>query len=114
MWAKTRMRDNEGQSHKTLAYVQALQYWAEKASPSMPDLPCLLVGSIQELRVGSGTLCNLYHDAVLEGTAPQRGPPVGLPLAPNPMETPSTPVLEELDGTKVPDSRDALAPPETE
>ena len=26
----------EGQSQKTLAYVQALQYWAEKANPLMP------------------------------------------------------------------------------
>ena len=27
----------KGQSYNTLAYAQALQYWAEKASPPMPD-----------------------------------------------------------------------------
>ena len=32
----------EGQSHKTLAYAQALQYWVEKVSPPIPDQPHLL------------------------------------------------------------------------
>ena len=35
----------KGQSQKTVAYVQALQYWAEKANPLVPGCPHLLAGA---------------------------------------------------------------------
>ena len=35
---------------RTLAYAQALQYWAEKANPLGPDEPCCLVMCVHELR----------------------------------------------------------------
>ena len=35
---------------KTIAYAQALQYWAEKANPPVPDEPPCLAMSIHELR----------------------------------------------------------------
>ena len=31
---------HQQQPHKTLAYAQALQHWAEKANPSSPSEPC--------------------------------------------------------------------------
>ena len=39
----------EIQHEKTVAYAQALQFWAEKANPPTKDKPCLLVGSVIEL-----------------------------------------------------------------
>ena len=33
-----------------MAYAKALQFWLEKANPPTQDQPCLLVGSIVELR----------------------------------------------------------------
>ena len=44
----------EGQSQKTLAYAQALQYCGEKANPLMPGQPCLL-----RIEEGDGALCGL-------------------------------------------------------
>ena len=54
------------------------------------------------------------NDAILEGAAPWERPPKGLPLASILVETPSAPIPEELESTKVPDSRVPLAPQETE
>ena len=53
-------------------------------------------------------------DAILEGVALQERPSEGLPLAPIPVETPSAPIPEELEGTKVPDSGVPLTPQERE
>ena len=33
-----------------MAYAQALQFWLEKANPPTQGQPCLLVGSVVELR----------------------------------------------------------------
>ena len=38
------------QPQKTLAYVKALQYWAEKAQPPIPGEPHHLVESVLELQ----------------------------------------------------------------
>ena len=40
----------EEQLKKTVAYAQTLQSWLEKSNPSTPHQPCLLAGSILELR----------------------------------------------------------------
>ena len=37
------------QPQKTLAYAKALQYWAEKAQPLIPDEYCHLAESVLEL-----------------------------------------------------------------
>ena len=40
----------ELQQEMMVAYVQALQFWVEKANPPTEGQPCLLVGCIVELR----------------------------------------------------------------
>ena len=60
----------EGQSQKTLAYAQALQYWATKASLLMPGRPCLLAGCVQELKQMMEEYMALTEDAIMEGAIP--------------------------------------------
>ena len=40
----------ESQLQKTVAYAQAIQFWVEKANLPSQGQPCLLAGSILELR----------------------------------------------------------------
>ena len=52
-----------------LAYAQALQYWAEKASPPVPSEPCLLAMSICKLkqcmrRYTTFCECNVFEGLV--------------------------------------------------
>ena len=52
-----------------MAYVQALQYWAEKSNLPMPGQPHLLVGSILELREMIEWYVSFFDDTVLDGVA---------------------------------------------
>ena len=63
----------EGQSQKTVAYVQALQYWAEKANPPIPSQPCLLVRCILKVRKVMEQYVSFSKDVILDGAAPQEG-----------------------------------------
>ena len=63
----------EGQLEKTVAYVQALQYWAEKSNPPTLGQPCILAGSILELRVVMEPYISIFDDAILGGVAPLEG-----------------------------------------
>ena len=67
----------EGQSQKTLAYAQALKYWAEKPNPAMLGQPCLLARSVQELRKVMEPYVAFSDDAILEGATPQERSPEG-------------------------------------
>ena len=46
----------EEQLEKTVAYVQALQYWVEKSNPPMPGQPCLLVGECPQIEGDDGVV----------------------------------------------------------
>ena len=61
----------EGQSQKTLAYAQTLQYWAEKGNPPTPGRPHLLVRCVQELRKVMEPYVAFSDKASLEGATPQ-------------------------------------------
>ena len=75
----------------TLAYAQALLYWAEKANPPVPSEPCLLVMSVHELRWQMRRYTTFHDHSVFEGLA------CGLPAAevkeapkPNPHQAPTS------------------------
>ena len=84
----------EGQSQKTLAYAQALQYWAEKANPPMPGQPYLLARCVLELRRVMKLYMAFSNDTILEGAAPQKRLLKGQAWAPIPMETQAGPTDE--------------------
>ena len=63
----------EGQSQKTVAYVQALHYWVEKANPPMSGQPHLLVRSILEVRKAMEPYMSFSDDAILDGATSQEG-----------------------------------------
>ena len=65
----------EGQPQKTLAYAQALQYWAEKANLPCPGERHLLVRCVQELRWAMRPFTTFIDHAVLEGAIPNLGSP---------------------------------------
>ena len=86
----------EGQSQKTLAYAQALQYWAEKATLPMLDWPCLLARCVQELRWVMKPYVAFMDDTILEGATPQGELLEGWTWAPIPVETLPAPITVEL------------------
>ena len=61
------------QAEKTVAYVQALQFWAEKSHPPTPGQPPLLVGSVLELREVMESYISFPSDAILSSVAPLEG-----------------------------------------
>ena len=63
----------EEQLEKTVAYVQALQFWAEKSNLPTLGQPCLLAGSILELREVMEPYISFFDDAILDGVAPLEG-----------------------------------------
>ena len=63
----------EEQLEKTVAYVQVLQFWAEKSNPPTTGQPHLLAGSILELREVMESYISFHDDAVLDGVAPPEG-----------------------------------------
>ena len=93
----------EGQSKKTRAYAQGLQYWVEKANLPMPGWPHLLVGCVQELRQMMEPYVAITNNAILEGAAPQERLPDGWTWASIPVDTLATPIIKELEGIQVPE-----------
>ena len=63
----------EEQLEKTMAYVQALQYWVEKSNPSMLGHPHFLAGSILKLRETMEQYISFFDDTVLDGVASLEG-----------------------------------------
>ena len=61
------------QPEKTLAYAQALQYWAEKVNLPGPSERCLLARCVQELRWAMRSFTTFSDCAVLEGVMPNLG-----------------------------------------
>ena len=58
------------QPQQTLTYARALQYWAEKGQPLIPDVPCCLAESVLELRQAIEPLVTFSDEEVLTATAP--------------------------------------------
>ena len=90
----------EGQSQKTLAYAQALQYSVEKANLPMPGKPHLLARCVQELRQVLKPYVAFTDDAILEGAAPLERFPEGQTQAPILLETLMAPITKEVEGTQ--------------
>ena len=84
----------EGQPWKTLAYAQALQYWAKKANPPKPNELCLLVRCIHELRWAMRPFTTFSDGAVLGGTTLRLGILEEGATKLSTMETTQTPMLE--------------------
>ena len=90
-----------GQSQKTLAYAQILQYWAEKSNLLILGQPHLLAGCMLELRRVMEPYVAFSDDVVLEGATPQERSLEGQIWATIPMEIQPDPT-EELAPAKVP------------
>ena len=63
------------QPQKTLAYAQALQYWAEKTNPTHPGEWHHLARCVQELRWAMKPFTTFSDHAVLEKAKPDHGTP---------------------------------------
>ena len=85
---------------KTLAYVQALQYWAEKANPPTLGQPHLLARCIQELRWEMKPYMTFTDDAVLEGVTSQQELPEGQTRESSLEETLLAPIPQEVKDTQ--------------
>ena len=59
----------ELQWEKTVAYAQALQFWVEKANLPTQGQPCLLAGSVVELREEMKCYVSLSDEDVFSGVA---------------------------------------------
>ena len=59
----------ESQFEKMVAYAHALQFGAEKANPPTPGQPCLLAGSILELREVMKCYVSFPNDALFGSVA---------------------------------------------
>ena len=59
----------ELQLEKTVAYAQALQFWVEKANLPTQGQPCLLAGSVVELREEMKHYISFPDEAVFSGVA---------------------------------------------
>ena len=64
----------ESQLEKMVAYAQALQFWTEKANPPTQGQPCLLVGSVLELREEMKCYISFPDEAIFNGMALQEEP----------------------------------------
>ena len=75
---------------RTLAYAQALQYWAEKANPPVPSEPHLLAMSICKLRQCMRRYTKFHDHNVFEGLA-HRWPEAEVEetTQPNPIKPPA-------------------------
>ena len=79
------------QPHKTLAYTQALQHWAEKANPCSPNNLCQLAKCVQELREAMKPFMTFHNHEVLgEEVAGQETPVVEVKGAALPGTPPTT------------------------
>ena len=73
----------EGQLQKTLAYAQALQYWAEKTNLPGPGERHLLARCVQELRWAMRPFTTFSDCTVLEGAMHNLGSPEEEAAQPN-------------------------------
>ena len=83
-----------------MAYAQALQFWAEKANLPTQGQPCLLAGSILELREEMKCYISFPDKAVFSGVALLEEPSItqskeATPKSTQPMQTDS-PVEEAI------------------
>ena len=62
-----------GQPHKTLAYAQALQYWAKKQTCQVPSEMHHLVRCVQELRWAMNPFTTFSDWATLKKAMPDHG-----------------------------------------
>ena len=97
----------EGQPWKTLAYAQALQYWAKKAKPPKPDKLHLLARCIHELRWAMRPFTTFTDGAVFKGNTPKQGTSEEGATKPGTMETTQTPMPEMRPPTS-PEKLDVL------
>ena len=67
------------QPQKTLAYVKALQYWAEKAQPLVPGKPCHLAESVLELWQVMEPLVSFSDEEALKDAPPSNWVEISLP-----------------------------------
>ena len=58
------------QPQKTLAYIKALQFWAEKAKLPQASQPCQLVACVKELRESMEQLTSFSNEEVLTDDPP--------------------------------------------
>ena len=58
------------QPEKTLANVNVLQYWVERAQPPHPDIPCQLVEGVWELCQAMEPLATFMNAEVLGDNPP--------------------------------------------
>ena len=89
----------EGQPQKTLAYAQALKYWAEKANLPKPDELHLLVRCIHELRWAMRPFTTFTDGAIFRGTTMRLGILEEGATEPSMTETTQTPMLERRPPT---------------
>ena len=88
----------ELQLEKTVAYAHALWFWVEKANPPTQGQPCLLAGSIVELREEMKCYVCFPDEAVFSGVALLEEPSTtqpkeAIPKSAQPMQT-NSPVEE--------------------
>ena len=74
-----------------MAYTQALQFWAEKANLPTRGKPCLLVGSVIELREEMKCYISFSDEDVFSGVALPEEPSVTPPKEATPKVTQPTP-----------------------
>ena len=83
-----------------VAYAQSLQFWVKKANLPTQGLPCLLVGSVVELREGMKCYVSFSDEDVFSGMALPEEPSITqskevVPESAQPMQTDS-PVEEAI------------------
>ena len=104
----------EGQLEKTMAYIEALQYWAEKANLPMPGQPCLLARCILELREVMESYMSFSDDTSLDGATSLEGSledvtGVAIPRGPSPTSA-GTPTEEEATEEAAPTKKPLEGP----
>ena len=104
----------EGQSQKTLAYAQTIQYWTEKANLPMAGLTMPFGKVCSRTEVGDETLCGLHGWHHPEGGNTSGGLLEGWTWAPILVETLLAPITEELEGTQAQELRVPPIPWEAE
>ena len=90
----------ELQQAKMVAYAQALQFWAEKANLPTQGQPCLLAGSIAELKEGMKCYVSFSDKDIFSGMALPKEPSItqskeAAPESAQPMQT-NSPVEEAV------------------
>ena len=69
----------ELQQEKMVAYAKALQFWAEKANPPTQGQPCLLEGSIMEIREEMKCYVSFTDEDIFSGVVLPEEPSITQP-----------------------------------